>query len=136
MTTTYSTLDEELNQDATCPTETLDIDEAESFLPQGHRTMRTISINPSRAKEMDFRCAYITLMTYGAISIFFSIMGIIGFGLAYCAWDDHKNGDPRNGFVMAVVSFIFSTLSYFVPVILIVLMTEGVIDLSSLDISI
>ena len=45
MTTTYSKLDEELNQDAICPTETLDVDEAESFLPQGRRTMRTISIN-------------------------------------------------------------------------------------------
>ena len=126
--TTTSKLDEELNQDATCPPETVYVDDTERFMPQGRRTTRAISTNPSEAKDIGIRYAYIFLMTYGAISIFFSlIFGIIGFALAYYAWHEHKNGERNNGLVMAVISFAFSTLSYLVPVIVIVLFVLRVI---------
>ena len=122
MTTPYSKLDEESKQGAT-PLGQLEIVEGDGSMSQSCPTAEaTVTQNGG------LRCLYILLMLYGIISIFFSLLlGIIAFALAYYAWYEHKDGNPRNGLVMAAISFVFSTLSIVVPVIFFVLMSLRII---------
>ena len=82
-----------------------------------------------RSKSPALGCVYIALMIYASISIFFSlIFGIIGISLASYAWYCYKHYDnPVASVVNAVLSFIFSTVSYLVPVIFYLLWSQGVI---------
>lgn len=123
MTTAYSKFDEETNQTGMSLPED-DPPRGANFLPRTFLPIRT----PNSDKDAMIRCAYVLLMVYGGVSIFFSlIFGIIAFALAYYAWHEHKGGNQRNGLVMGVISFSFATLSYLVPVVLIILLTQRVI---------
>ena len=94
------------------------------------RIRRTNNTNTGNTKNPVLTIVYILLLVYGGISILFSlILGIIGFGLAYYAWYEYKNyGDPKISIVGGLFSFLFSTLSYLLPVAIVVLLRLNVIS--------
>ena len=79
---------------------------------------------------------YILLLVYAGISIFFSlIFGFIGLCLAWYALYQFNNVGGSKAIVTGIVSFLFSTLSYLTPVILVVLLSQGVITTTTTRVS-
>ena len=107
----YPTLEQEPNQEATNPAH-LDKLEMETNNTYSNDTKRTV-----------LGIVYVLLMVYAGISIFFSIIfGIIGLCFAFYAWYEYrKYGNPKNYIISAVVSFLFSTVSYLTTVVIVLL---------------
>ena len=118
-TPAYPALEQEPKQEATPP-------------PTYVSNLRDIEVGTNNeVRKVAIRIIYILVMIYAVISIFFSILfGLIGSGLAYFAWYEYKNnGNSNTSIISAVVSFLFSTLSYILPVVIIVLLTQNIIVL-------
>ena len=131
-------LEQEPTQEVTYPPPApakIDIEVGERNVSRNLPIRRTNKTNTGNSKNTGLTIVYILLLVYGAISILFSlILGFIGFGLAYYAWYEYKNyGNPKNSIVSGVISFLFSTLSYLVPVALIILLRLNVISTSVLS---
>ena len=136
----YPTLEQEPNQEATNPPPPthapakLDIEVGGRSVPRNAPIRRTNNTNSDDTKRSVLRIVYVLVFVYAVISIFFSfIFGIIGFGFAYYAWYEFKSyGNPTNSIIGASVSFIFSSLSYLVPVVIFILLSQNVISVNDL----
>ena len=128
-------LEQEPTQEVTYPPPAparIDIEVGERNVSRNLPIRRTNKTNTGNTKNPGLTIVYILLLVYGGISVLFSlILGIIGFGLAYYAWYEYKNyGNLKNSIVSGLFSFLFSTLSYVVPVTLFILFRLDVISKS------